>query len=406
MKFLVARKITNPVEMKRRKRYLNNFLKHFGWKPRVTLDDFEPNKQKEFVLKDIQRLYDELTVYGRMKGDIKCIKLALMISLISFLNLNTHQLSKLMINSLLVTDVVADKYFISICHDKIPESHIAQIQRQSTKTGKLIIDKSLKRQVHKAATHCVVERMEISYYYYLNIKDLVANIVDMTYPDVDNDTFLTHISEAKDQLDKEKSKSLFCYEDHTGITRLFTETLSKLLKSDYTLSVSDFMRYPKTTRPGHRRFLRTTEESYFSPKDFKYVFPYFNKREQRKYNKKDKDFTNDYLACGYGDAEQHARKTKRSKNVRDFWDSETSTKCDTSKLSNINEQQFHSLVEDQGHVSPVPADSKEEQKEMMSDNSRDSLEIDTEDKDITNLLDDPTSSFTRSCLKQLCHFSR
>jgi hypothetical protein len=61
---------------------------------------------------DLQRLYNELIIYGRMRNNVQYKKIALMISLVNFMGLDAKELSKLMVKPLLVKDKVTDKHYI------------------------------------------------------------------------------------------------------------------------------------------------------------------------------------------------------------------------------------------------------------------------------------------------------
>jgi hypothetical protein len=110
---IVTRKSNNLLTMSKKKQYLNDFLEYYEMDPTIRIDSFNAVRSRFIIDKDIQELYNELIVYSRTKETVRYTRIALMISLVNYLNLSTVTLSNMMLNSLFHKDSKTNKYFIT-----------------------------------------------------------------------------------------------------------------------------------------------------------------------------------------------------------------------------------------------------------------------------------------------------
>jgi hypothetical protein len=158
IEFLSTRKISDESRLKKKIRYVNNYLKYIKALPKVSLNSYGADELRLFVKDDIQRLYNELIIYSRMRKDIKCMKVALAMSLINYLCLSSDDLCKMKLDSLLVKDKETRCYYISIYDEVASNNSIDEVVKLLDDVKKQMKDRKKMNRCTKIAHSSSLEK--------------------------------------------------------------------------------------------------------------------------------------------------------------------------------------------------------------------------------------------------------
>jgi hypothetical protein len=197
-----------------------------------------------------------------------------------------------------------------------------------------------------------LKRIEINQYYHDEILPLIQTLAKETHNISDKSFYVKDIASADHRLKKRDTKSLFGIESHAGILRLFLRTLEFYVAGDHKLTIKDFRPAKKHDTADAKCYLVCTTEEFYAPKDFKYVYPFFNSREQWKFNSQYKGFITEYAQEGYYEDPRYNKRTRKDKDPkrRNHSDISTTPTQDVSRST----QSDHFLSEITENVDDIP----------------------------------------------------
>jgi hypothetical protein len=382
---------------------------------------------------DVQRLYNELIIYGRMRNNVHYKKIALMISLVNYVGLNTRELSKLMVKPLLVVDKRTDKHFITVCDDDLPRNYQDQIRVLVGKDGNIKKSWKAEEQLRKSITKCKIDMRPVSGAYFLQIDSIISEILKEEHPEIMKSGHIINRGCMHHKIEKNPKLLLFKQTTFSGIAKWFTSTLKKLTKIKWNISIMDFYAHTQHLKANNRKYITTPEDDYYELKDFKFVVPYFPVREQMQIKKKHKDFMTEYANLGISEIKYHTKKRDRSRSSSqttrsDVWTAITNTNkfCTEKELKDIQinvqpvmeptpptskgeftkvDRKITVQNEDQGNMLPPEPLDFQKENDNFSCNSRESLLDDLSREDEPATLKTFKPKMLDNCLQQLCHFS-